>query len=160
MVRKCTGFFLFFQGGHDPFALQQYHMQQMAKNHRRILHPGHQVFLAYNPPPHHTANILDTPLQMELPIGPKSHSGPTMLNVFSSNAMGNTTVSCKVKVEPLVDTFLGPAAEVLQHHQDPDATSPFYGTLQQRAAFFNPNHWLGLRRGLQRHYYYYHHHKP
>jgi hypothetical protein len=127
----------FQQGGHEPFSIQQYHMQHSAKTQRRILHPGHQIvghgvcsqgFLIDKPLIHRTANLLNTPIQMELPIGPKSHSGPTLLNVFS-NAVSNTTVSCKVKVEPLLDTFLGPPAEVLQHHQDTDTATPFYGTL-------------------------------
>lgn len=48
---------------------------------------------------HHTIDLMDTE-----PSG-VTKSGPTLLDVISQ-VVDTTRVSCKVKVEPLLDTFL------------------------------------------------------
>jgi serine/threonine protein kinase len=101
------------------------------KHHRRLNLPqmpfGKSHMLGEEVPPtsHHTIDMMDTSMQPE----PKSHSGPSLFNVLS-HVVDNTRVSCKVKVEPLLDTFLATTTTAASHSQDSELSgASCYGTL-------------------------------
>ena len=145
---------------HDPhttvqasqtFALHHYnhhlyhhlHHPTPNKPHRRINLPqihagpfGRPHLLGEDEvPAHHTIDMMDTTMQADVmasPVGLKSHSGPTSLFNVLSNVSDHTRVSCKVKVEPLLDTFLtATATTTAGSSQDSELSSgtPCYGTL-------------------------------
>ena len=131
--------------GHQPFSLSHYnqHLYQqlhhpVVKHHRRLHLPqlhatpfGRPHLLGEDVPIHHTIDMMDTTPSHQTDLASqsstKSHSGPTSLYNVLSQVVDASRVTCKVKVEPLIDTYLTTTTTASQESELSGASC--YGTL-------------------------------
>ena len=119
-----------YNGHHHLF----HHQLHAAKHHhRRANHLPQTPFgcktscLGEDVASHHTIDLMDTD------TSGSTKSGPTLLDVLSQ-VVDTTRVSCKVKVEPLLETFLTSTSTTAAPMPEVELTgaSSCYGTLWYR----------------------------